>query len=112
MIKAWEAESGEKKNPKKWEQHCCFEGLVSAVFVLCQKAFMEQRWLGSVCDLLPYLRRFYGQACTHIHFVVILSEWVNKLESMRMSVGSTEWIGELLIEEMKLVSDQMSEWIS
>ena len=29
------------------------------MFVFCQKDLIEDGWLGSVCDLLPYLLCFY-----------------------------------------------------
>lgn len=32
---------------------------VNVGFVFCQRALMEERWLGSACDPLPYIHCFY-----------------------------------------------------
>lgn len=62
MIKALETELGRKKN-----ESSIVALKVSAVFVFCQKDLMEVRWLGSVCDLLPYLQAFIAASLVTMH---------------------------------------------
>lgn len=48
-----------KKNNQKNESSIVALKAWLVLIVFCQEDVMEEGWLGTVCDLLPYLRCFY-----------------------------------------------------